>query len=227
MPEDKNIYSYYTNLLDNAVSNQGDYADSIPTLQYYTDALNQPTETPDRDYSYYEAEAKEKATAEVQESRVNPDLYGFVPGEWLPDWVKSGYNSSIEGLGYQIATGREFYDLNGYEETNPGVLEDIGSTIVSFLTPTDMAAMVFGGGVGGLGARAVAKAGAREAIEAGVKTGLKSGIAKEAVEKLVSKNAVQATQLLMKNNVKKEVAEKVIADASKKVSNKIYAEASQ
>ena len=227
MPEDKNIYSYYTNLLDDAVSNQGDYADSIPTLQYYTDALNQPTETPDRDYSYYEAEAKEKATAEVQESRVNPDLYGFVPGEWLPDWVKSGYNSSIEGLGYQIATGREFYDLKGYEETNPGVLEDIGSTIVSFLTPTDMAAMVFGGGVGGLGARAVAKAGAREAIEAGVKTGLKSGLAKEAVEKLVSKNAVQATQLLMKNNVKKEVAEKVIADASKKVSNKIYVEATQ
>ena len=227
MPEDKNIYSYYTNLLDDAVSNQDKYADSIPTLQYYTDALNQPTETPDKDYSYYEAEAKEKATAEVQESRVNPDLYGFVPGEWLPDWVKSGYNSSIEGLGYQISTGKEFYDLKGYEDTNPGVLEDIGSTIVSFLTPTDMAAMVFGGGIGGLGVKAVAKAGAKKAIEAGVKQTLKKGIAKEAVEKLVSKNTVQATQLLMKNNVKKEVAEKVIANANKKVSNKIYAETAQ
>ena len=227
MPENTNIYSYYSDLLDNAVANQDDFADSIPTLQYYTDRLNQPNEAPDRDYSYYEAEAKEKATAEVQESRENPDLYGFIPGEWMPDWIKSGYNSSIEGLGYQIATGKEFYDLSGYEETNPGVLEDIGSTIVSFLTPTDMAAMIFGGGIGGLGARAVAKAGAREVIEAGVKTGLKKGLAKETVETLVGKNAVQATQLLMKNNIKKDVAEKVIADATKKVSNKIYAEAAQ
>ena len=87
--------------------------------------------------------------------------------------------------------------------------------------------MIFGGGIGGLGARAVAKAGAREVIEAGVRTGLKKGLAKETVEALVEKNAVQATQLLMKNNVKKDVAEKVIADATKKVSNKIYAEAAQ
>ena len=227
MPENTNIYSYYTDLLDNAVANQDDYADSIPTLQYYTDRLNQPNEAPDRDYSYYEADAKEQATADVQESRENPELYGFIPGEWLPDWVKSGYNGSIEGLSYQIATGKEFYDLSGYEESNPGVLEDIGSTIVSFLTPTDIAAMIFGGGIGGLGARAVAKAGAREVIEAGVRTGLKKGLAKETVEALVEKNAVQATQLLMKNNVKKDVAEKVIADATKKVSNKIYAEAAQ
>ena len=227
MPENTNIYSYYTDLLDNAVANQDDYADSIPTLQYYTDRLNQPNEAPDRDYSYYEADAKEQATADVQESRENPELYGFIPGEWLPDWVKSGYNSSIEGLSYQIATGREFYDLSGYEETNPGVLEDIGSTIMSFLTPTDIAAMIFGGGIGGLGAKVVAKAGAKKAIQVGVKQTLKKGLAQETVETLVSKNAVQATQLLMKNNVKKDVAEKVIADATKKVSNKIYAEAAQ
>ena len=25
-------------------------------------------------------------------------LYGFIPGRWLPNWVKQGYNQSIEGM---------------------------------------------------------------------------------------------------------------------------------
>ena len=227
MPENTNKYSYYTDLLDNAVSNQDTYSDSIPTLQYYTDSLNQPFESPDRSYEYYEPQAREKATAEVRESRTNPDLYGFIPGEWLPDWVKAGYNNSIEGLSYNIANGREFYDLGEYANKEPGIVEDIASTLVSFLTPTDMAAMYFGGGIGGFAVRGATKKAATEAIKAGVKTGLKSGIAKETVETLVKKNATQATQLLMKNNVKKEVAEKAVAEATKKVSNKIYAETAQ
>ena len=227
MPENTNKYSYYTDLLENAVSNQDAYSDSISTLQYYTDKLNQPFEAPDRSYEYYEPQAREEATAEVQKSRENPDLYGFIPGEWLPDWVKAGYNNSIEGLSYNIATGKEFYNLGEYAEKEPGFLEDIGATIVSFLTPTDMAAMYFGGGIGGFAVRSATKKAATEAIKTGVGAGLKSGIAKEAVEELVQKNAVQATQLLMKNNVKKDVAEKVIADATKKVSNKIYAETAQ
>ena len=113
MPEQSDIYNYYTNLLDDAVENQDDYADTIPTLQYYSDKINQPNESPDRDYSYYEQEAKGQALADVQESKEDPELYGFIPGDWLSDWLKDGYNNSIEGLGYQIATGRQFYDLSG------------------------------------------------------------------------------------------------------------------
>ena len=227
MPENTNKYSYYTDLLDNAVSNQDAYSDSIETLQYYTDRLNQPFESPDKNYEYYEPQAMEQATAEVKEPREDPELYGFIPGKWLPDWVKAGYNNSIEGLSYNIATGKQVYDLGNYDPQNEGFLEDIGATIVSFLTPTDVAAMYLGGGLGGFAVRSATKKAATEAIKVGVGSGLKSGIAKKTVETLVSKNATQATQLLMKNNVKKDVAEKVIADATKKVSNKIYAETAQ
>jgi len=227
MPEQSDIYNYYTNLLDDAVENQDDYADTIPTLQYYSDKINQPNESPDRDYSYYEQEAKGQALADVQGSREDPDLYGFIPGDWLSDWVKDGYNNSIEGLGYQIATGRQFYDLSGYDESNKGILEDIGSTIISFMTPTDIAALTFGGGIGGLAAKASLKTAATGVVKAGLGAGIKKGLARETVEKLVEKNAVKATQLLMKNNIKKDVAEKVIADATKKVSNKMYAEVAQ
>ena len=227
MPENTNKYSYYTDLLDNAVSNQDTYSDSIPTLQYYTDKLNQPFESPDKNYEYYEPQARKEATEEVRRSKEDPDLYGFIPGDWLSDWVKAGYNNSIEGLSYNIATGKQFYDLGNYDPAEEGYLEDIGATIVSFLTPTDMAAMYFGGGIGGLAVKASTRKAATEAIKAGVQTGLKSGVARETVETLVKQNATQATQLLMKNNVKKEVAEKVIANATKKVSNKIYAETAQ
>ena len=31
-------------------------------------------------------------------------LYGFIPGDWLPDWVKAGYNQSIEGMAQQVVS---------------------------------------------------------------------------------------------------------------------------
>ena len=33
-------------------------------------------------------------------------LYGFVPGRWLPNWVKQGYNQSIEGMAQQFVKGK-------------------------------------------------------------------------------------------------------------------------
>ena len=38
-------------------------------------------------------------------------LYGFIPGEWLPNWVKQGYNQSIEGMARQIMNGEEVFKV--------------------------------------------------------------------------------------------------------------------
>ena len=75
-------------------------------------------------------------------------LYGFIPGEWLPNWVKQGYNQSIEGLARQVMNGEPVFKVDkGY---NPNTAEDILATIMSFATPTDVGTMVLGGGIGGL-----------------------------------------------------------------------------
>ena len=39
-------------------------------------------------------------------------LYGFIPGEWLPNWVKQGYNQSIEGMARQIMNGEEVFKVD-------------------------------------------------------------------------------------------------------------------
>ena len=79
-------------------------------------------------------------------------LYGFIRGRWLPNWVKQGYNQSIEGMAQQVLKGKPVFktDVN----YNPSMIEDIGATVVSFLTPTDFAAMALGGGAGGLALKA-------------------------------------------------------------------------
>ena len=59
-----------------------------------------------------------KLNTEVKTSKADENLYGFIPGDWLPSWVKDGYNNSIEGLTYQIATGKPKFDLGSYSE-NP------------------------------------------------------------------------------------------------------------
>ena len=38
-------------------------------------------------------------------------LYGFIPGGWLPDWVKDGYNRSIEGMAQQVMSGKPVFTL--------------------------------------------------------------------------------------------------------------------
>ena len=52
--------------------------------------------------------------------------YGKSIWDSMPNMVKSGYNKSLQGMAQQIATGKQRFDLSGYE---PGVLEDLGSEI--------------------------------------------------------------------------------------------------
>jgi hypothetical protein len=104
-------------------------------------------------------------------------LYGFIPGTWLPNWVKQGYNQSIEGMAQQIIQGKPVFTTDKYY--NPSVLEDIGAGIMSFLTPTDFATMVLGGGIGG----AAVKSSAKRAVQLLVK---QKGVSQEVAERAIS-----------------------------------------
>jgi hypothetical protein len=115
------------------------------------------------------------------QSSKDESLYGFIPGEWLPNWVKQGYNQSIEGLAQQVVKGNPVFTLD--QDYDPSMIEDIGATVVSFLTPTDIAAMALGGGVGGL----ALKASTKRAVSQLVKSGLKKELAEVSVSKASAK----------------------------------------
>ena len=63
----------------------------------------------------------------------------------LPNWMKDGYNRSLQGMAEEIATGTKRFELKDYD---PGVLEDLGAGIASFFAPADFALTVSTGGIG-------------------------------------------------------------------------------
>ena len=81
--------------------------------------------------------------------------YGKSLWDSMPNMIKSGYNKSLQGMAQEIATGRKRFDLSGYE---PGVIEDLGSEILSFFMPADFALTLATGGVGAaLGKKTLSK----------------------------------------------------------------------
>jgi len=104
----------------------------------------------------------------------NEKLYGFIPGNWLPNWVKQGYNQSIEGLAQQVVKGEPVFKIDS--DYDPNMLADIGSTVVSFLTPTDFATMALGGGAGGLALRAATKQASKQMLKSGLKKELADSV---------------------------------------------------
>ena len=168
MPASTSKHSYYENLI-NGLSGELDDL-TIQKLQNTSDYLEQSSDYDnnlfDKD-SYYNALADQQT--EQKQSKEDGDLYGFIPGEWLPDWVKAGYNQSITGLAEQVATGDARFDLSDYE---PGMLGDIGATVISFLQPLDIVTMIGTGGVGGLAAKSATKAAVKKAVQQGVGKGV-------------------------------------------------------
>ena len=98
--------------------------------------------------------------------------------DWLPDFIKEGYNQSITGAARELAIGKKPFDIENYE---PKVYEDIGSSVVSLFMPLDFALMAATGGVGGL---AVKAAGNRAATMA-TKQLLRSGVSKKTTRTIV------------------------------------------
>ena len=110
--------------------------------------------------------------------------------DFLPDFVKAGYNDSITGLSDQLLTGEKRFDLGKYDST---VLEDLGATVAGFFMPADF--LTFAGsstatlGVGGFAAKAGAKTALKRAIKLGSKKLIQSGVKKDLAESVVNKGA--------------------------------------
>ena len=142
-------YSFYEDLLKRAGQEPEKYQNAIPGIEQLGDKLYNKTQVTETQVEDYLPEAKKVAEQEVFESREDAKLYGFVPGKWLPEWVKEGYNNSIEGLGYQIATGQRFFDVSEDYLDNKGFAEDVGQSVMSFFTIADMGSLIAGGGIAG------------------------------------------------------------------------------
>lgn len=102
-------------------------------------------------------------------------------GESLPNVVKNAYNRSLTGMAHQIATGKQPFDLTGYE---PGVIEDLAAEIISFVMPLDQLSLVVGGGIGSVAGKfassAIGKQVAKKLVVSGVKKEVAEGAIKNA-----------------------------------------------
>jgi len=95
---------------------------------------------------------------------------------YIPDFIKRGYNESITGMAQQLATGEAPFDLEDYD---PSVLGDIGAGVISFFMPADIATFAAGGGIGGVAAKKAGKLALSQMIRAGIK----KDFAKDVLEK--------------------------------------------
>ena len=157
MPQD-NIFSVLTNVEEDEIS-------SLRTFGEDRDVGVQMSPTsPTNIFSVLTSlEEKQKAS-------------GSALWNYIPDFIKRGYNDSITGMAQQLATGEAPFDLESY---NPGVLGDIGAGVISFFMPADIVTFGAGGGIGGVAAKKAGKLALRQMIRAGVK----KDFAKETLEK--------------------------------------------
>ena len=181
MPESTRIYSSFSDTIEGLDDNASE--STIAKLQTTGDYLNEKSNF---DNNLFDIESYSKALLDqnnsYRTSKEDENLYGFIPGDWLPDWVKAGYNQSIQGLSERILTGNERFDLKNY---NPSLLEDIGSTLVSFLQPADIGLMIATGGVGGLAAKSATKSAVKKALQSNLGKGAR--VSDDLVKQIISK----------------------------------------
>ena len=228
------VNSYYNELLKRAGASPDQYSNATNNIENIGNTIYSQSQLTDNDYEKYLPQAEESVNDDLSSSLISPSedpsWYG-VPGDWLPDWVKQGYNNSIEGLAIHLATGKPHFDIGTYaeDEKDYPILEDIGSTVMSFMTITDMGTIIGGGGLAGGIANVGYKKAAQESIKQLIKRGVVRGLgkegaekaAKETVEKLVKENSFKASQVLMRNGINKELAEKAVTEGAKKLPSKI------
>ena len=96
MPPEETLspYSYYSDLIDRVIEDPNSYQNSISNIERAGNRLYNQDEVGDNQPVNYLAEAKKIEEDKIADSSVDRDLYGFIPGDWLPDWVKNGYNNS-------------------------------------------------------------------------------------------------------------------------------------
>ena len=107
----------------------------------------------------------------------------------MPDFIKDGYNRSLQGMAHEMSTGNKRFDLSGYD---PGVIEDLGAGIASFFAPVDFATTVFGGGIGGV----IAKTAGKHTVKKYV---FKKLVQNGASKKVAAKSANNAVEFAVKS----------------------------
>ena len=144
-----------------------------------------------------------------------PDL-GFIGslalGDWgmvdenSANWVKAAYNNSITGMAYHLATGKAQFEYD--EGWHAGIMEDIGSMVLSFAMPLDLASMFVGGqfAKAGLAGRAATKSVQSTAVKNLVKTGMKKQQAKKFVKDTLN-NKLSTGFLFPKTKAKARITE--------------------
>ena len=221
MPTNPESFSSFSNALNSAYSNPDAVSNENVNRLYeafdYLEADSDPVNDRFDPYAYRAELLNE--TNKLKTSTEDETLYGFIPGDWLPNWVKDGYNRSITGLSEQIVSGEQRFDLSKYE---PNMLEDIGATVISFIQPLDFAAMAAGGGVGGFAAKQALKTGAKEALKKGLsKTATNKVIANKLDDKVVGQilgnSPNKAVQLMINGGVAPTVAKKAVERAAPRV----------
>ena len=111
------------------------------------------------------------------------------------NWVKRAYNESITGLSYQLVNGNQRFAID--DKWEPGVLEDIGSAVLGFMMPLDLASMWVGGWAGKAGLAGISST--KSVQNTAVKKLMEKGFSKELAESTV-KNAVSGMTVDKVNN---------------------------
>ena len=190
MPESTKRYNYFSDYIDN-LSDDGLDDASVAKVQTNGDYLDQKSNFDNNLYdsqSYYDALLEKNNEQKV--SKEDGDLYGFIPGEWLPDWVKAGYQNSITGLADKIATGKDRFDLSNY---SPKMMEDVGATLISFLQPLDILSLATTGGIGGIAAKSATKLAIKKALQSGVGRGVR--VSDDLVKSVLGDNVLLSSGL--------------------------------
>ena len=120
--------------------------------------------------SWAELDAEESKPADTSPTFLN-SFQSWLDGPISEDswnWTREAYNRSLQGAVDQLVTGKQRYKLDEGYDLN--VLEDIGSTALSFMMPLDFLAMAAGGAAarGGLALAGINVKAARAAGKAGL-----------------------------------------------------------
>ena len=166
---------------DNTQSSLDRRLSSIDTLDNFSGNLNQPSGN--RVDMFFGDNVYQQPEIKKQKVDRNQIL------DFLPDAIKKGYNDSITGMAHQLATGEAPFDLEDY---NPGVLGDIGSAIVSFFMPADVALFAAGGGIGGQAAKKAGKLALKQMMRAGVKKEFAEKTVQKGLNSIVAKAGISA-----------------------------------
>ena len=96
---------------------------------------------------------------------------------FLPNFIKEGYNRSLTGTADELLSGKKRFDMSEY---NPGVIEDIAASAASLLVPTDGFGIGTAAKIGGTAFKVVYKALARS----GVAKKIANDVTKQAVARV-------------------------------------------